>query len=252
MKTNTLTRSQPREREAVSMICFPYAGGTPNIFRKWGRFLDSGCEVEVVTLPGRSSRMSEKPFTSWQELLDDVWHQLQPCLEKPHVLFGHSFGARAAYELLRYIEMRGLRTTTQLIVSGCRSPQHPQNQPMMHSLSDGEFIEAVKTMKGTPQAVLEHPEMMKLLLPTIRADMMLSEIWADFHGSKTYAPISAILGRDDTIESLESIAGWKDLTQSAFQVVEIDGGHFSIDEEPQDYVAVITNILENTHARDII
>ena len=252
MKTNTLTRSLPREREAISMICFPYAGGNPSIFQDWGRFLGSGFEVVAATLPGRSSRMTEKPLTSWQDLLDDAWHHLQQHLENPHILFGHSFGGRAAYELLHYIERRGLRTTTQLIVSGCRSPQYCQNQPMMHPLSDGAFLSAIKTMNGTPKAVLEHPEIMKLLLPTIRADMMLSEIWTDYHNSKTHAPISVILGRDDPIESRASVVGWKEFTHAAFEIVEIDGGHFNIDEEPQDYTAVITDILEKTHARNNI
>ncbi len=231
----------------TTLICFPYAGGSPTLFQKWGKRLGGRFDILAPTLPGRGTRMAQPPFTNWDDLLGDIIEQIDPWLKTPHVLFGHSFGGRIAYELAQ--RNRKSSATNTLIISGCRSPQYPQKQPLMHRLTDDGFRQAIKTMDGTPRAVLENSEILRLMLPTVRADIMLSEIWKHSHASKISAPIHVILGSEDTIESGDSVAGWSDVTSSDCTFHKVRGGHFNLDDDPAAFTDFINQILEKAHAR---
>jgi len=41
----------------LRLICLPYAGGNPDIFRSWVQHLDAEVELLAVRLPGRGSRI---------------------------------------------------------------------------------------------------------------------------------------------------------------------------------------------------
>jgi len=230
----------------LNLVCFPYAGGSSAIFNNWARYMGERYNIFPVSLPGRGSRIRERPFENWADLLDDVLKQLEPILPEPFVLFGHSFGGRAAYETMQRL---GSSTNAKaFIVSGCRIPSYRQNRPLMHLLSDRDFKHAIKTMKGTPQAILENDDFMKLMLPTVRADMMLSETWHEFHDAKISTPLHVILGRDDAIESRASVAGWGVCTSAGFSHHDVPGGHFNLDDDTRGYTQVIEKILEVSHA----
>jgi len=66
-------------------------------------------EVELcaVQLPGRESRLREKPFVRLPPLVRAVRESLRPYLHKPFAFFGHSMGALISFELAR--ELRRTR-----------------------------------------------------------------------------------------------------------------------------------------------
>jgi surfactin synthase thioesterase subunit len=239
--------SFPLLRSAPTLICFPYAGGSTHIYQGWARHFRDEMDIKAVSLPGRSHRLREAPLCDWDQLLANLREELTPWLEVPHVLLGHSFGGRIAYEMAQGLESEGLETTQMVIVSGCRSPRHPQNLPMMHLLSDAEFLEAIGTMAGTPPEVLENPAIMRIMLPALRADMMLSETWVDCHEAPIRVPIHAIVGREDAIENSDSMVGWSEYTTSHFALSEISGTHFNISESPQQYLDTVREALRGIH-----
>src|SRR5215472_1072852 len=60
-------------------------------------------EVELcaVQLPGRETRLREKPFVRLPPLVRAVRESLRPYLHKPFAFFGHSMGALTSFELAR-------------------------------------------------------------------------------------------------------------------------------------------------------
>ena len=46
-----------RRGDGLRLICFPYAGGGPSLFRGWPLELSQQVEVCAVQLPGREARM---------------------------------------------------------------------------------------------------------------------------------------------------------------------------------------------------
>ena len=68
-------------RAALKMFCFPYAGGTALIFKKWEEFLPSTVQVIPVELPGRGARLQEAPFVSLPVLIDELERVILPFLD---------------------------------------------------------------------------------------------------------------------------------------------------------------------------
>src|ERR1700726_1837203 len=54
---------RPRPGYRLRLFCFPYAGGSAMIFRTWQNGLPTEVEVCPVELPGRGTRLTERPFT---------------------------------------------------------------------------------------------------------------------------------------------------------------------------------------------
>ena len=101
---NWISRPTPRPAARLRLICLPFAGGGAAAYRPWLKHLPSDIEMCLVQLPGRETRMRETPYTRLDELVTDLVPALEPFLDRPYALFGHSMGALTAYELTRRLK----------------------------------------------------------------------------------------------------------------------------------------------------
>ena len=61
-----------RRGDGLRLICFPYAGGGPSLFRGWPLELSQQVEVCAVQLPGREARMKEPPIGDLRRLVVEL------------------------------------------------------------------------------------------------------------------------------------------------------------------------------------
>lgn len=216
----------PRAR--VRMFCFPYAGGGASTYRGWTG-LPSEVEVCPVQLPGREGRLREAPFERPQLLVQALADALQPYFQElPFVFFGHSMGAMLGFELARELRRRGQRLPLHLFVSGRRAPQVPDREESIHDLPEPEFIERLRELNGTPEEVLAHAELMKLLIPVLRADFAVNETYVYTEEQPFDFGISAFGGLGDKEVTRDDAAGWKEHTRGRFRLRMLPGDHFFI------------------------
>jgi len=222
-----LMRFVPRPAAAARLVCFSFAGGGAAAYRPFALGLPGEIEVLAVQLPGRESRLREKPLTSFAALLEGLVPALQPLLDRPYALFGHSMGAMLAYETARAIVARGLRAPSHLVVSGRRAPQLPETATSLAHLDDEAFVEAIgRRYGGIPSEVLQHPEILELLLPTLRADMCAIEQHRHAEGAPLECPITACGGRDDAHANRAQLEAWSAQTVAGLEVLQFPGSHF--------------------------
>ncbi|MEV4441889.1 alpha/beta fold hydrolase [Streptomyces sp. NPDC049577] len=241
-----ITLKRASERPGIKLICFPYAGGSPEMFRAWADGLSDRVELLAVRLPGRGRRLKETLPREWEPLLAEIFEALSPRLSDPHAFYGHSFGARLAYEVARLAVAGCPGATRRLFVSGSRSPGSPQRRPYLHELSDAAFADAVREMGGTPAEILDNPVMARFFLPIVRADIRLAEIWDDRHGSGVDLPITALYGGSDPIDGADSMSGWRTYGNAESELVETAGGHFF----PDTHRAPLLDIINSRLQRD--
>lgn len=228
-----------------TLICFPYAGGSPETFRAWADGIADDIEVMCVVLPGRGRRLKEPRYDRWQPLVEDVFEALSPYLNRRHAFYGHSFGGRLAYELAHLTSAAYPGETRRLFVSGCRSPDMPQRRPYMHRMTESDFRGAVASMGGTPSELFDQERLLRLLLPTVRSEIRLAEIWDPRHPCGVDVPITALYSRDDAIDGWTSMRGWRKFTQQQCELVEIPGGHFFVDSHPEHVTRIVNTRLRN-------
>lgn len=228
---------------SIRLVCFPYAGGSPDLFRAWADGLSPHVELLAVRLPGRGPRLKEGLYAEWEPLIADSYAALAPYLSEPHAFFGHSFGARLAYELAQVAVVEHGGLTRRLFVSGCRSPSSAQRRPFMHGLSRDGFLDALREMGGTPAEVLDDDVLMRLFLPTTRSEIRLAELWGDRHGKGVNVDVTALYGRDDPIDGRDAMRDWKHFTERDCELLELPGGHFFPDTHRGSLLDVINTRL---------
>ncbi|MBV9688917.1 MAG: thioesterase [Ktedonobacteraceae bacterium] len=213
---------QPRLR----LFCFPYAGGGSSLFRLWSNGLPPEVEVCPVYLPGREIRLNEAAFTHISPLVQTMAQVLRPHLNTPFAFFGHSMGALISFELARYLRRNYRQLPTHLFVSSHRAPQLPRLDPDTYNLPEPAFIDAVYRLGGTPQEVLQHEELLQILLPTLRADFTLCETYLYAKEEPLACPITAFGGEQDHTVSVQQLSAWREQTRGVFTLHMLPGGHF--------------------------
>lgn len=227
----------------MRLFCFPYASGRALIYRSWLNSFPIHIEVVPVELPGRGTRISEPLFRRLSPLLSSLTAAMEPYLDRPFALFGHSLGGLLGFELARtLLEQRNLRPE-HLFISGCRAPQMPSAVSDTYNLPHDEFIERIRHLDGTPAEVLETPELLELLLPILRADFELYDTYQFESLPLLTCPISAFGGLKDIIVSPEQLDGWKVHTTGPFNRRMFPGGHFYIHTDEIPLLSMIVQTL---------
>ncbi|MDX2092552.1 MAG: alpha/beta fold hydrolase [Kofleriaceae bacterium] len=225
----------------MKLICFPFAGGSSLAFRGWGTSL--GVEVIAASLPGREARSGEPLHTRMEPLVADLVERLAPKVTGTYALYGHSMGGRIAFAFTRELARRGLPGPVQLIISGTGAPHLPRRVPSIHAEPEPVLVARLRAFGGTPQAVLDEPELLAYFLPILRADLAVAETYrVDAHDTVS-CPILAISGTEDPFANREEVEAWATLTTSRCEAQFFPGGHFFIDTQRPALFALVRRAL---------
>lgn len=218
----------PKPSARVRLYCFPFAGGGASTYRRWGAELPIEIEVRPVQPPGREGRIGEPAFRHVEPLVEALAAALpdDPGEGLPFAFFGHSMGTLIAYELARLLRRQGCPEPARLLVSAHRAPQQPPREDPIHDLPEPEFRQRLRELNGTPEAVLEHPELMELLGPLLRADFALNETYVQAPGEPLACPITAFGGDADPDVTVDDLRLWAECTTGPFHLHVYPGDHF--------------------------
>lgn len=219
-------RPQPRRDARLRLYCFPYAGGSPAVFRGWPDLLPAGVEVCAVNLPGRAQRIRERPCDTVAAMVADVTAGLAAESPVPFVFFGHSLGGLVAFEAARALRRRGAPLPELLMVSASLAPQCDRSERRNESLSDASLIAKLKRWNGTPPEILENQELLAFFLPVVRADLHAHNTYDFTPEPPLDVPIVAYGGTEDPLTREEDLVPWGDLTTEGFALERIAGDHF--------------------------
>jgi len=242
-KSQWVTIPQPNPKAAVRLVCVPYVGTGAEVFRRWPNSLHTAIEICAIQLPGRGARIREAPFTSMPELIEALAVALGPFLDRPFAIFGHDLGALIGFELTRRLRKNSEPQPKHLFVGGRRAPQTPINGPPRYNLPEPEFIAALREMNGIPEEVLEHPELLQLMLPLFRADFELDESYVYRSEPPLDVPISAWCGLQDEDPTPAEVEGWREQTAARFNLRMFPGDHFFLHAAQETLINEITREL---------
>lgn len=230
MTSNWITIPKPNARAKIRLFCFPYSGAGASIYYPWVEVLPPAIEICPVQLPGRGSRISEKPYTSLDDLIPEMERSLKPYFDKPFAFFGHSMGALIGFELSGLIQENGDDMPVILFVSGHNAPHLPDKTEPIHDLPEHEFVAQIKSMNGTPDELLEDPELRDLLLPILRADFSVCETYTYRDKTPLDCSICACGGLGDPYVDRDGLKAWSNHTGKEFSLRLFPGNHFYLND----------------------
>lgn len=215
---------------AVKLLCLPHAGGAAPQFLPMARELAPAVDVVCVQYPGRQDRRKETPIDSVHTLADRLFELLAPRPEQPLVILGHSMGAVVGFELGLRIERSAPGALLGLIASGRRAPVVHKDEDV-HRRGDDGIIAEIRALSGTDPGVLADDELLRMVLPALRADYRAVETYRYREGDRLSAPISVLMGDNDPRVSLDEARAWQQLTDAGFAMRTFPGGHFYLNAQ---------------------
>ncbi|MDG9719802.1 thioesterase II family protein [Streptomyces sp. DH24] len=223
-------RPRPRPHAERVLVCLSYCGGGTAPFRQWADVLPDDTELALICYPGRESRFNTPFARDWTDLRDDVVRAAVRCLaDRPYILFGHSMGSWVAFETAAELERLGLAVPSALVVSGGVAPGKRHEVRTTVPRSDDSEEALVRWMRDLGQmsaVVANEPELVKIAVDLLRADLAVSESYRFAEGSRVSMPLRVLYGTEDAAPFADVERHWRPLTEGAFQAVELPGGHF--------------------------
>lgn len=234
----------PNDRAKIRLFCFPYAGGSNLIFRTWGKALGPSIAVCPAYLPGRERRLTEKPYTFAQSLVEAAAEAIIPHLDLPFAFFGHSMGALISFELARHLRRLDLPSPAHIFLSGRSAPQLGIREEVTYNLPQKEFAEELRRLNGTPREVLEHQELMELMIPLLRADFEVCQTYRYTQEPALDCPITAFGGLEDYDVNAEMVGAWREQTTRSFRLCMLPGDHFFVNSAQERILGILSRELQ--------
>ncbi len=236
-------RPRPVTNPRLRLFCFPYAGGSAALYHQWPAGIPADVELLSIQYPGRATRLREAPCKQLDLLLDDIEPTITPLLDRPFAFFGHSMGASVAFELTRRLLAANKPSPKHLFLSGRSAPQLPSVKPQIHNLPEEAFINAMRDMNGTPSEILEHRELMEMMMPIIRADFQVLETWPYQSSPPFDIPVSVFGGIGDDGVPLENLDAWASCTTGRFKRHMFPGDHFFLHQQHTAMLNIVSRAI---------
>jgi surfactin synthase thioesterase subunit len=98
-----------------------------------------------------------------------------PYFDVSFAFFGHSLGAKIAFELVRKIRRKIIFIRFISLLREVVPPHIPEPNPI-HHLTEEKLIAKLSSYNATPKEVLQNKDLMKIYVPILRADFSIDEI----------------------------------------------------------------------------
>ena len=238
-----------RTGPTLRLFCFHHAGGNSGVFKDWKSTLPREVDVVALDLPGRGRYQHESPRRRMVEFVEELGCRVSRSLDIPVALFGHSMGALVAFEVAHFIRAKQCATLAHLFVAGCPAPQCLPVRCPSSKTSSEELIDELRKMRGTPMAVLDSPELMEIILPTLRADFEVLETYICHSRPRLDCPIRVYGGIDDRERPADSLSGWEEQSSISCSIQMFPGDHFFTLSHRAQFLKVLSHDLRNTLTR---
>lgn len=236
---------RPAGPDAVTLCCFPHAGGSASYYLPLAAALAPDVRVLAVQYPGRQDRHGEPPVATIAELADRITTALLPHTERPFAFFGHSMGAILAFEVTRRLTDR---RPAVLFVSGRRAPSCVRDEAV-HLLPDDGLLAETRRLDGTAAQLLVDDDLVQLFLPALRADYRAIETYRCVPPDAAVGcPIVALTGVDDPKTSPAEAAAWRRHTTADFRLHRFAGGHFFLADRWSEVATILSGPLSTPAA----
>lgn len=184
--------------------------------------------VEPVHLPRRQDRIDEQSRLTPQ----DVATAIAGRVRTPYALYGHSMGARLAFEVVRELRRRGAPLPVCLFVGAAHAPHVPEPLARLADMSEGDVIEQLIARAGAPAELRDDPDVRELVLPALRADFE----WIKSYRFRTEPPlplpIVACAGADDRVLPPTAMLAWARHSAVGLGLHTVPGNHLFLQSAP--------------------
>jgi pyochelin biosynthetic protein PchC len=236
-----------------TLICLPHAGGSAGFYRPWAALMPPEVELVGIQYPGREDRFDDPASADMGELVTAVADAVQPLLDRPYALFGHSMGSAVVWELAHELDRREAPGPRRIFASGRAAPGTAVTG-QLHRQDDDVLGAELSRLGGTSREVLDDPGLRSLILTAVRHDYRIIETHRPAERPPLSCPIHVLTGSTDPELGGERVrdraGGWADLTTARTEVRVLPGDHFYLTPRRREVVATVLRRMDPSLTTD--
>jgi surfactin synthase thioesterase subunit len=228
----------------INLFCLPFAGGSKYSYRGYTEIAPQFLNIIPIEIPGRGSRFKENLLTDIDKMVDDVFNQISDRLSHPYAIYGHSMGSLIGYLLTKKIIKENLNQPLHLFFTGCVGPSVRNKETKRHLLPKDQFLQKIKELGGSPDEILNEPELMGFFEPILRADFQAVETYEYEEPIAFNIPIDIVIGIEERA-TYEGALAWQKETTYPVEIRQFPGKHFFIFEYEHEIIKIISSKLNS-------
>lgn len=230
---------RPQRPGTCILFCLPYAGGDSFAYWRWPDLTPDRVDVRTVDLPGRDGR----PAGAGIGVGDVTDRIIAQAAGRPFALYGHSMGARLAFEVARELRHRGAPLPVRLYVGAAHPPHLPEPIARLARLDVDGFVDQLVLRAGTPAAVRDDPGVRAAVRPALATDLAWLQGYRFRPGPALPVPVVSFAGTDDAEVPEDLMLGWARHTSAGFRQYTMAGDHlFLRTAEPAVTAAIAADL----------
>lgn len=225
--------------DTINLIFFPPAGTlASSILRLFDTSTLKGYDLHVFEYPGRGVAIGESPINRFDDLCISIHRAVQPLLNRPIILIGHSFGSYIALEISRLLFLRQKVVSSTVILSAIKNISKITDETFRLFLdkNDDDILDGIGL--SIPD---DYHAIKSNLIEWIRHDLsVLSTYRIKRH---KYVSNLVILNgsKDQYVSTDNSYEDWSGLTTMDCKFIQLDTGHVFDDVYVKAIISAISN-----------
>lgn len=219
----------------MKLILLPYAGSLGLAYNQWLKALREKYELYRINYTSLKPGVREYECSTWDELCELLFEKIRGIVtDEDYIIFGHSMGSRAAYEMYLRIVESGMPLPKQIIFSGCKVLTELHKDPT--NVPEDEFRQEYIDLGGISEEVLACEELADYTFEDLRKDISLLCHY-QYKPAKIACPVMVLNGEDEAHSSKEE---WEDIVGHEVEQIIYPGKHFFIYDEEND---ILNNVF---------
>ncbi|MNW36257.1 Linear gramicidin dehydrogenase LgrE [compost metagenome] len=237
--SNKWLLSEPNKDSQARIFCLPYSGCGASMYRLWPKFFGD-IEICPVQLPGRESRVRDRGYESYEDLVKDMLEELSPYFDKDFAFFGHCGSALIAYEATLQLQTKGICIPKRLFISSQVAPHEGPFGRFLH-LTDEELrieLEIItKKMGGVPIQ-----DLLDFQVSILCKDIGMNKRYSDKEIVQLVSPLVTFGWTNDSEINPNQMTGWSQYGEVSQHLIE--GDHYQFLSAPEEFVKIIQGSMK--------
>jgi surfactin synthase thioesterase subunit/MFS family permease len=236
----------------VSLVCIPFAGGSPIMYQPMARAMPAGISLFAVEVPGHDFVLRSEPLQPIGVVAARCVQEIQEHVPGPIALFGHCLGGSLAIEIARRLEATGRPLVGIFIAGHFPTPRLPGKLfELFHRLFPSEkwtshhtIIDSLRAMGFFTEVV--DPQEQDFVVHNMQQEVSeINDYYTRIYqnpAARLKSPIQCIMGQMDRSTELyeERYKEWEFFSASVSLVAIPKAGHYFPKHQASEVAAIVT------------
>ncbi|BDD11788.1 putative polyketide synthase (plasmid) [Fulvitalea axinellae] len=236
-------RSAKTETARLRVFCCHPVGAGASMFSHFMYNAPDDVDIYAFQMPGRENRLDEASHSDIRLLVDEMGEAIQPYLDRPFALWGHSFGGIVMFELAHHLREQFGKNVSHFFASATIAPQLTTTWRNSDIISETALRETSEQRLLSLMSYIDDEDFVLQILPIMRNDMPLIMNYPYADRAPLDCSITVFSAFEDDVVTAKEMEQWEIQTTANFRQEIVHGDHWFLSRNRDFVLEVLSRDL---------